>query len=116
MSRQCDAFKCSAPVATGRFMCSRHWRLVPLPSQRTISTRHRTLRQNLAFLSDPLYLQACVDAINHVAKMEGHTQGDVIGDSSSYGRLLRVARARACGDGGVLDGTNRTTTGTIGQP
>ena len=116
MSRQCDAFKCSATVATGRFMCSRHWRLVPTLIQQTINTRYRAGRKDAAFLSDVAYLRVCVDAINHVATMEGHTQGNVIGDSSSYGRLLRVARARACADGGVLDGTNRTTSGTIGQP
>jgi len=116
MSRKCDAFKCPGLAGPGRFMCSRHWRLVPLPTQRTISTRHRAYRKDLAFLSDETYLQACVDAINHVALVEGHPQGDAIGDSSSYGRLLRVARARACADGGVLDGTNRTTSGTIGQP
>lgn len=116
MSRQCDAFKCSATVATGRFMCSRHWRLVPTTIQQAINTRYRAGRKDFAFLNDVAYLQACVDAINHLARGDGHTQGDVIGDSSSYGRLLRVARARACADGGVLEGTNRTTSGTIGQP
>lgn len=95
MNRQCDAFKCPATVAPGRFMCSRHWRLVPLPLQKTINARYRACRKDLAFLSDVAYLRACVEAINHLAKGDGHIQGDAIGDSSSYGRLLRVAQSRA---------------------
>lgn len=79
-------------------MCSRHWRLVPTPTQQTINTRYRAGRKDAAFLSDTAYLQACVDAINHLAKGDGHIQGDAIGDSSSYGRLLRVAQRKAGGD------------------
>lgn len=94
MSRQCDAFQCSATVATGRFMCSRHWRMVPAATQQTINTRYRAGRKDAAFLSDVAYLQACIDAINHLAKGDGYTQGDAIGDSSSYGRLLRVAQRK----------------------
>lgn len=94
MSRQCDAYQCSATVATGRFMCSRHWRMVPTAIQQTINTRFRAGRKDAAFLSDVAYLQACIDAINHLAKGDGHTQGDVIGDSSSYGRLLRAAQRK----------------------
>lgn len=95
MSRICDAFKCGATVRPGRFLCSKHWRLVPTTVQRTINERYRAGRKDFAFLSDAVYLQACIDAINHLAKSDGHNQGEVIGDSSSYGRLLRAAKARA---------------------
>lgn len=90
MTRVCDAFQCKASVPGGRFLCSRHWRLVPVVTQTTINTRHRAGRKDFAFLSDPAYLQACIDAINAVAQAEGNTQPG-IGESSSYGRLLRVA-------------------------
>lgn len=93
MTRVCDAFQCKAAVPGGRFLCSRHWRMVPVVTQTTINTRYRAGRKDFAFLSDPAYLQACIDAINAVASTEGHAQAG-IGEASSYGRLLRVANAR----------------------
>ena len=91
-SFKCDAFKCSASVAPGRFMCLKHWRLVPVFTQKTINTRYRAGRRDFAFLSDVLYLQACIAAINAVAAAEGHQAATDIGAASSYGRLLRVAQ------------------------
>lgn len=99
MSRICDAFKCGATVQPGRFLCSKHWRLVPATVQRTINERYRAGRKDCAFLSDAVYLQACVDAIEHVARLEGHDLGGYVGEVSAYHRLLRVAKARASKEG-----------------
>lgn len=99
MSRPCDAFKCGATVQPGRFLCSRHWRLVPITTQRTINERHRAGRQDFAFLSDVAYLQACIVAIDHIARVEGHDLGGHVGEVSAYDRLLRVAKARASAAG-----------------
>jgi len=89
MTRRCDAIGCQANTDTGRFMCPRHWRLVPVDLQRSINTRYRVGRKEFAFLSDPLYLQAAVDAVDAVAKKDG-VQGP-----NSYTRLLAVAMNRA---------------------
>lgn len=94
MSRMCDAFKCGATVAPGRFLCSRHWRMVPLDTQRTINARYRAGRKDLAFLSDVVYLQACVDAIMALAKADGHFAAPGAGDLSTYDRLLRIAKRK----------------------
>lgn len=71
MSRTCDAIGCMADVASGRFMCLKHWRMVPLDLQRTINTQYRAGRRDFAFLSDPLYLGAAVKAIDQLAEREG---------------------------------------------
>lgn len=91
----CDAFKCGASVASGRFLCSRHWRMVPLDTQRTINARYRAGRKDFAFLSDVAYLQACVDAIEGIAKADGYFTAPGAGDLSSYNRLLRAATRKA---------------------
>lgn len=91
--RNCDAFKCNASVQTGRFLCAAHWRMVPLPTQRNINSRYRACRADFGFLSDLVYLQACVDAIDGIARSEygaGHQA-----DQGSYHRLLRVAQRKA---------------------
>lgn len=93
MKRSCDAFKCGTAVQAGRFLCSRHWRMVPLPTQSTINTRYRAFRADFGFLRDLAYLQACVDAIDGIARTEfgaGHQASQ-----GSYHRLLRVEQARA---------------------
>ncbi|MET3461248.1 hypothetical protein [Variovorax atrisoli] len=93
MKRQCDAFNCSREVASGRFLCLSHWRMVPVATQQAINTRYRACRADFGFLSDLVYLQACVDAIDGIAKIEygaGHQAGQ-----GSYHRLLRVAQRKA---------------------
>lgn len=93
MNRSCDAFRCDASVASGRFLCSKHWRMVPLPTQRTVNARYRACRADFGFLSDVAYLQACVDAIDGIARAEygaGHQAGQ-----GSYHRFLRVALRKA---------------------
>jgi hypothetical protein len=70
MSRDCDAIGCKTPTASGKFMCLRHWRMVPLEIQRTINDRYRALRRDFAFLHDVAYLQACVSAIDGIAEAE----------------------------------------------
>lgn len=90
MTRPCDAHGCAATVATGKFLCPRHWRMVPLETQRTINSRHRACRVDFAFLSDRTYLQACIAALEGIARDEG--RGAV---ATSYHRLLRGAEARA---------------------
>jgi len=93
MSRQCDAFDCPADISTGRFLCLKHWRMVPTDTQRTINARYRAGRKDFAFLSDAVYLQACVDAINCIAAAE-HGADHYAGEGS-YHRLLRVALRKA---------------------
>ncbi|RSZ35112.1 MULTISPECIES: hypothetical protein [unclassified Variovorax] len=93
MNRFCDAFKCGATVQSGRFLCPNHWRMVPVATQQTINARYRAGRANFGFLSDLVYLQACVDAIDGIARSEfgaGHQAGP-----GSYHRLLRVAQRKA---------------------
>ncbi len=70
MSRDCDAIGCTTATASGRFMCLRHWKLVPIELQRTINDRYRTLRKDFAFLYDVTYLRACVQAVDHVSERE----------------------------------------------
>jgi hypothetical protein len=93
MKRHCDAYECGTFVSPGRFLCSTHWRLVPVETQRTINTRYRQCKADFAFLSDLAYLQACVDAIDGIARRErgaGHEAGQ-----GSYHRLLRIAQKKA---------------------
>ena len=93
MKRQCDAFNCSREVARGRFLCLNHWRMVPLATQRTINARYRACRADFGFLSDLAYLQACVDAIDGLARSEygaGHQAGQ-----DAYHRLLAIAKRKA---------------------
>ncbi len=71
MSRICDAIGCESDVASGRFMCLRHWRLVPLDVQKTINTQYWACRKDFAFLSDLVYLGAAVKAIDQIAESEG---------------------------------------------
>lgn len=94
MSRLCDAHKCGCTVAAGRFLCAKHWRMVPLTIQQTINRQYRAGRKDFAFLSDPTYLQACIDAIKHVATVEGRDIGQDAGNVANYSRLLRVALKR----------------------
>jgi hypothetical protein len=89
MSRACDAIGCSTPTASGRFMCLRHWRLVPIELQRTINSRYRALHKNFAFLRDVAYLSACVDAIDGIARAEGKEGRNV------YRVHLQIARREA---------------------
>ena len=87
MNRLCDALECGATVPAGRFLCPRHWRLVPLATQRAINSRYRACRADFGFLSDTAYLQACVDAIEGIARAEGRAV-----ESTSYHRLLLAAQ------------------------
>ena len=87
-SRACDAIGCGSLTASGRFMCPRHWRLVPSELQRTINERYRALRRDCAFLRDVAYLGACVEAIDRIARTEGK-QGH-----NAYRRLLVLAHKR----------------------
>lgn len=95
MSRQCDAHQCTASVASGRFLCGRHWRMVALDTQRTINSRFRACRKDFGFLSDAAYLQACVDAITSIVQAEGHADAPAVGQASAYGRLLAGVKRRA---------------------
>lgn len=88
-TRTCDAFKCKAEVASGRFLCINHWRMVPTDTQRTINTRFRVCRKDFAFLSDIAYLQACVDAIDGIAERE---RQDVV--PTTYHRLLAAEKRK----------------------
>jgi len=90
VSRTCDAHKCGATVASGRFLCLNHWRMVPTDTQSTINKRFRAGRTNFAFLSDIAYLQACVDAIDRIAAAEGHGQVQ-----TTYHRLLASEKRKA---------------------
>lgn len=89
MSRQCDATGCQQDVVSGKFMCLRHWRMVPIEIQRTVNDRHRATRRGFGFLADETYLGACVRAIDHVAAREGKPKAD-----NCYARLLRVVLKR----------------------
>ncbi|CAN5435242.1 hypothetical protein BH10PSE18_BH10PSE18_18650 [soil metagenome] len=95
MSRDCDAFNCPASIAPGRFLCSRHWRMVPVGTQRTINARYRACRADFAFLNDVAYLQACIDAIRGISRAEGNGIDVHANEVSSYDRLLRVAQRKA---------------------
>lgn len=90
MSRHCDAFNCPEKVASGRFLCIKHWRMVPLETQRTINSRYRACRANFGFLSDIAYLQACVDAIDGIARAEGQ---DLV--PTTYHRMLASEKRKA---------------------
>lgn len=92
MTRFCDAFRCESTVQSGRFLCPNHWRMVPVATQRSINARYRACKVNSGFLSDLVYLQACVDAIDGIAQTEfgaGHQAGQ-----GSYHRLLAMTKRR----------------------
>lgn len=90
MTRKCDAFKCPEKVVSGRFLCIRHWRMVPLQTQRTINSRYRACRADFGFLSDIAYLQACVDAIDGIAHAEGR---ELV--PTTYHRMLAIEKRKA---------------------
>lgn len=89
-ARTCDAIGCTAAVGAGKFLCLSHWRAVPGDVQNTITQRYCKLRRDFAFLSDSAYLQACVDAIEGIARSEGK---DAV--PTSYHRLLAAAKRKA---------------------
>lgn len=89
MSRECDAIGCAASVASGRFMCIRHWRMVPINQQATINRRYRALRRDFAFLSDVEYLSAAVASIDMIAAHEGKA------GTNPYQRHLVLAKRKA---------------------
>jgi hypothetical protein len=95
MSRDCDAIACTAPVVSGRLMCIKHWRMVPIELQRTINDRYRTCRRDFAFLRDPAYLQAAVTAIDRIAAAEG------IAGTNPYRRHLVLAQRPELPKGGA---------------
>lgn len=90
MSRTCDAIGCKAATAPGKFMCLKHWRLVPLFTQRIINERFRAGKKGMTFLRDLDYLEACSSAIDIVAGQEGWRDYS----ESVYGRLARLQRER----------------------
>lgn len=89
-ARTCDAIGCTSVVKPGRFMCIRHWSMVPLEVQRTINDRYRTYRKDFGFLSDVIYLGACIIALERVAHEEERAL-----TPTSYHRLLAVAKRKA---------------------
>jgi hypothetical protein len=90
MSRNCDAVQCSADIQSGRFLCIKHWRMVPIQVQHTINTRFRACRADFGFLSDIAYLQACVDAIEGIASLEGKDLAP-----TTYHRMLASEKRKA---------------------
>lgn len=90
LARPCDAIGCATRTQMGRFLCLPHWRMVPVPTQDTVNVRFRACRKDNAFLSDLAYLQACVDAIEGIARAEGKEAVQ-----TSYHRLLAIARRKA---------------------
>ena len=95
MSRYCDAIGCKANVASGLFMCRRHWHMVPRELQRVINKQYRAGRQDFAFLSDVIYLQAAVDAIDKIAQTEGFLSTGPNHPANPYLRYLVGAQRRA---------------------
>ncbi|MES1977542.1 MAG: hypothetical protein V4451_05865 [Pseudomonadota bacterium] len=87
--RECEAIGCELAIAPGRFMCLAHWRAVPMQIRETVNTRYRLLRKDFAFLSDLEYLNACVVAIDGIAKAEGKD------GVNPYRRHLLIAERRA---------------------
>ena len=90
MSRNCDAYECAARTGVGLFLCPKHWRMVPTETQRTINSRYRACRSDYDFLSDIAYLQACVDAVERIAALEGKA---IV--PTTYHRLLAAAKRKA---------------------
>lgn len=90
MTRACDAIGCVTRTQMGRFLCTSHWYLVPLPTRQAINARWRAGRKDCAFLADVEYLQACVDAIEGLARREGREI-----EPTSYHRLLVLAQRKA---------------------
>ena len=92
MSRPCDAFDCSTQVATGRFMCIKHWRMVPLTTQRTINARYRAIESPFDRMRDLAYVHACASAVQHIVRLEGRCETE-----NSYSRLAAILSRRAEG-------------------
>lgn len=88
MSRACDAIGCNCQTATGRFMCPRHWRCVPLELQRIINRQFRLAKTRHALMHDPIYVEACAKAVEQLAEADGKPT------ENSYRRLLTVLQRR----------------------
>lgn len=88
MSRACDAIGCSRQTATGRFMCSSDWRRVPIDLQRTINRQFRLAKTRHALMHDPIYVEACAKAVEHLALADGQPA------ENSYRRLLAILQRR----------------------
>lgn len=90
MTKACEATGCKTATAPGKFMCLKHWHMVPTFKQKTITERFRAGKKNMAFLRDLEYLEACASAIDTVAAEEGWQYTG----ESTYSRLARLVRAK----------------------
>lgn len=88
MTRPCDAIGCDTQVPTRRFMCSRHWRLVPTAIQRQINAGYRRAGNARQLLQDKRYVGACAASIEHLAGLENQPA------DNTYRRLLQIRAAQ----------------------
>lgn len=86
MSRTCDAMSCSAETDTGRFMCPRHWRMVPVNLQTRINAAYKAHESKYDLLRNVDYVEACALAIEGIAKVERQKS------DNSYRRLLPLVQ------------------------
>jgi hypothetical protein len=93
--------------------------LVPSAAERREEAKQEALRSDAArfryFVEDP-------ETGRHLLLLLSQGKGDATALRNMIDRIItskRNAQARAtagCADGGILNGTNRTTSGAIGQP
>ena len=98
MLRACAATACPLLVKPARFMCPRHWRLLPPPLQQWLWS---TFRQGQP--PSPAYGRAALEAIRLVARLEQRTP-DPARFEPARPPARRIARRRvvcgACGEQG----------------
>ncbi len=73
----CHANDCLTPTSPALLMCPKHWRMVPAAMQRKVWSTFK-LRGSPG--GEPLswanYYDACADAVEHVAALEGKSVGN----------------------------------------
>ena len=72
-THHCHANNCPTPTAQIRLMCAKHWRMLPKAMQENIWAMFRA-RGNFPGQNPDkwaAYYEACAEAVEHVATMEG---------------------------------------------
>jgi hypothetical protein len=90
MTRTCDAAGCCVQIGSGRFLCTKHWRMLPAATQRAIYKGYRAHKVARTLLRDQRYVDACASALEGIAAAECRTV-----PTNSYRRLHNLLLAQA---------------------
>lgn len=124
---RCSVPGCQADIPRHLLMCIPHWRMVPAPVQREVTTAWRSLQQARRQLvrGQPtqdeilekffLYIRACRDAVDEVLAKAARKQAEL---TEQFGDLFRDTRDTPAAAGDTThknDSDGNTTTPLDGQ-